>query len=72
MLGLGTFQLLPAVSLIYSKTFLKGTVSVFLSGPQFKDDNARLTTVPLKPLCVRLAQRYVHELGQLKLHEQSL
>ena len=29
---------------------LKGTVSVFLSDPLCKDDNARFTTVPLKSL----------------------
>ena len=30
-----------------SNNFFKGTVSVMLSEPPFKDDNARFTTLPL-------------------------
>jgi len=34
----------------YAPDHIKGTVSVGLGDPPFKDDNARFTTVSLKPL----------------------
>ena len=37
---------------------LKGTVSLISSEPPYKDDNARLTRVPLKPLSDHLCGRY--------------
>ena len=42
-------RLHEAVTFLFAK-FLKGTVSVNLSDPPYKDDNARFTTAPLKPL----------------------
>ena len=33
---------------------LKGTVSVILSDPPYKDSNARFTTVPLKPSLIKI------------------
>ena len=38
---------------------IKGAVSIISSDPPCKEGNARFTTVPLKPWCVRWIQRYV-------------
>ena len=52
----------------FSQTFpFKGTVSVISSDPQWKDDNARFTTVPLKP---KLDKKNAHvtEKPQMKIN----
>ena len=56
---------------IYNIHFIKGTVSVISSDPQCKEGNARFTTVPLKPLCVRRVQ-HVCKIIETRLYSAAI